>query len=782
MFGEGILVPRFIYSIIALAFLSITGPALAQTANPKPAATEASKTVTPDQAKRALETLQDEAKRKQMVETLSAIANAAPAAPEPATKSALPLNENSLAAQLMLTVSEQVSETSREIASAVRSVIRLPTIWYWLTTTANDPATLALLVDLAWKLVVVFGCAFGVSCLLNILVRRPLALIEKRLPYEARVPAQVIENADPPVLSPDAADVPEVRRRHLNMTRIWQSMLRLPFVFGRLFLELIPVVGFSLVATLLLSTQIGDAGVTRLAILYIVNAYLVFRCIICGVRALVGPMSLFTVREETSAYVELWTRRVVGIAVTGIALANVALLLGLHRPGFIALLRVVMLAVHLLIVVVILQCRRQVADVIRPARGQAGLLAALRERLASLWHVLAIAVVLALWAVWALSIRNGYSLMLQYFVGTLVVVALTRLVTIVVLGLMDRAFRIKPDIMERFPGLESRANLYLPIVRRSVSGVVGLFGLVALLEVWGIDALSWFQGGQIGSRLASALFTIGIAAAAAVAAWEGANAVLDRKLAALSRDAQFARAARLRTFRPMLRTALLSVIVTIVALTTLSEIGVNVAPLLAGAGIVGIAIGFGSQKLVQDVITGLFLLLENVAQVGDNVTVSGLSGVVENVSIRTIRLRAGDGAVHIVPFSAVTTITNASRGAGNAAVRVDVAANEDTDRVSVILKEIVAEMRAEPEFQSRMRSDLELWGVDKVDGLVATLAGQIRCTDSGRWPVQREFNRRLKIRFAEEGIELAGNNKQFILQPPAVEEPEAKPAQRRAAR
>ena len=91
----------------------------------------------------------------------------------------------------------------------------------------------------------------------------------------------------------------------------------------------------------------------------------------------------------------------------------------------------------------------------------------------------------------------------------------------------------------------------------------------------------------------------------------------------------------------------------------MSAIGVNIAPLLAGAGIVGIAVGFGSQKLVQDVVTGVFLLLENAMQVGDFVTVSGLSGTVENLTVRSIRLRAGDGSVHIIPFSAVTSVTNA---------------------------------------------------------------------------------------------------------------------------
>ncbi len=509
------------------------------------------------------------------------------------------------------------------------------------------------------------------------------------------------------------------------------------------------------VATMLLGTEIGDMPTTRLVILAVVNAYALSRGLICAVRALVGPFGLLRMRAETAAYIEIWARRIVAVAISGIAFANVALLLGLHRGGYAGLLRLVMLVVHLFIVVIILQCRKQVADMIRAPDGREGIAARARNRLAAVWHYLAITLDIALWAVWALNIRNGYSLLLQYFVGTVAVILITRLATIVVLSLIDRGFSIRPEILQRFPGLETRANRYLPLLRRIVATIIAFIGFVAVLEVWGVDAVVWFYGGQIGSRLLSALATVAIAALVAAAIWEVSNALMDRQVNALSRDGHYARAARLRTFEPMLRTALLCLIVTVVGLTALSEIGVNVAPLLAGAGIVGIAIGFGSQKLVQDLITGLFLLLENGVQVGDNVSVAGLSGAVENVSIRTIRLRAADGSVHIVPFSAVTTITNASRGAGNAAVSVSVAYKEDTDRASQILKDIVAEMRKETEYRMAIRGDLELWGVDKVDGSMATIVGQIRCTDSGRWPVQREFNRRMKRRFQECGIEIA---------------------------
>jgi len=760
------LAPAFLAALfIAISSLS--------TVRAEPPAANRAVALSPEEAKRALETLQDDKKRAQMIDTLRVIANVpgqqqpVPAAPE--QKSPIPLSADGLGAQLLLTVSEEIGEISREIADVARTLTHFPAFYYWIVRTANDPVAYNLLIEIAWKLALVLGCAIAAEWVIFRAIRRPVAFLEGRVPQTARLPAQVLPIADPPSSVADVTPAPELHKRRNSLARVWQLLLRLPFVLGRLLLELLPVFVFIGVATALLGTEIGDPATVRLVILAVVNAYAFSRGLICVVRALAGPFGLVPVRAETAAYIEIWARRIVGVGVSGIAFANVALLLGLHRAGYAALLRMVLLVVHLFVVVIILQCRRQVAEAIRAPAERQGIAARLRNRIAGGWHYLAIALDLALWAVWALNIRNGYSLLLQYFVGTVVVALITRVAIMVTLSLIDRGFRIKPEILQRFPGLEIRANRYLPLLRKIVSSVIAFIGFVAVLEVWGVDAIVWFYGGQIGGRLISAVATIGIAVLIAAAIWEASNALLDRQINTLSRDGHYARAARLRTFQPMLRTALLCLIATVVGLTALSEIGVNVAPLLAGAGIVGIAIGFGSQKLVQDLITGLFLLLENTVQVGDNVSVSGLSGVVENVSIRTIRLRAGDGAVHIVPFSAVTTITNASRGAGNASVSVNVAYKEDTDRAGQILKDIVEEMRREPEFRAAIRGDLELWGIDKVDGAMVSIVGQIRCTEAGRWPVQREFNRRMKLRFQQNGIEVASPVQTILMQiaPPA---------------
>lgn len=782
---------KIIQTLLIVGGLILAVPASAQTAKPAPApAASAADRITPEQARQAIETLQNDGKRNEIINTLRAIAATgpqsavAPATPAAGDQPAAGLTADSLGAQLLLRLSEQVDETSKQIADAARAVTHFPALWHWLVRTVNDPWASSLLLNIAWKLAVVLGCALAVEWLARAAVQRPLGALERHAPEAVADPSHVPPPSRAPsdtTSEPEKVEVEKTRRRLIGL---WQSMKRLPFVLARLVIDLLPVAAFLVTGTVLIGTRFIDPGTTQLVILAIVNAYALNRVLVTIVRAVASSsrLSFFPVREETGAYIEIWARRIATIGVFGIALANVALLLGLYRGAYHALIRLVMLAVHLLVVVVILQRRRPVARAIRAANDNHNALAAVRNRVANWWHVLAITVVMALWVIWAMNVRNGYGLLFQYLVGTIAVIAITRVVQIVLLGAMDKVFKINPELASRFPGLELSANRYLPIVRKTISGIIAAIGFLALLEVWGVDAIVWFYGGQIGSRLLSAVGTVGVAVLIAVAVWEVSNALMDRKIAQLTRDGHMMRVARLRTFLPMLRTTLLCVILAVVGLTALSEIGVNVAPLLAGAGILGIAIGFGSQKLVQDVITGLFLLIENVVQVGDWVTVSGLSGKVENLSIRTIRLRAGDGAIHIVPFSAVTSVTNASRGMGNAAVNVDLAYSEDTDRAGEVLKSIVAEMREEPEFAHLIRADLDLWGVDKIDGMIATLIGIIPCTDAGRWKVQREFNRRVKQHFQREGIAIASPRQTLLLQSESASAVEPPDVARRSAR
>jgi moderate conductance mechanosensitive channel len=209
----------------------------------------------------------------------------------------------------------------------------------------------------------------------------------------------------------------------------------------------------------------------------------------------------------------------------------------------------------------------------------------------------------------------------------------------------------------------------------------------------------------------------------------------------------------------------LSVVTLLVAgMLVLNELGISIAPILGAAGVVGLAIGFGSQTLVRDVITGAFLLFEDAVAVGDVVQLGGLSGVVEQLTIRSIKLRAVDGSVHIIPFSAVTTVTNMTRDFGFAVLDISVAYGEDTDRVCEVLREIAAEVRTDAKFGPVIRDDLEIMGVERLADSGVVIRSRIKTDPASRWSVGREFNRRIKQRFDRLGIEIPYPHQKLVIE------------------
>src|SRR5258707_10746690 len=195
-YSKGAFVSHKLFPSILLACALFAFPALAQTGAARKAAASATNkadVLTPDQAKRALDTLQDDKKRAQMIDTLRAIANASPqvqaAPPAPEPQHAIPLTADSLGAQLLLTVSEQVGEISHEIACIARTLTHFPAFYYWFLRTANDPYAYNQLLDIAWKLALVFGCAFSAEWLVFRIVKRPAPVLAARLPQTAHAPA-----------------------------------------------------------------------------------------------------------------------------------------------------------------------------------------------------------------------------------------------------------------------------------------------------------------------------------------------------------------------------------------------------------------------------------------------------------------------------------------------------------------------------------------------------------------------------------------------------------------
>ncbi|MEI7710443.1 MAG: mechanosensitive ion channel domain-containing protein [Rhodospirillales bacterium] len=737
-----------IRSLLLLSMLLVLAPRLVGAADAPP-------TIAAAQAKAALDVLTDPKKRAALEATLRAIAIAAPTgAAVPAANAATPvtppeaaatLEPDSMGAQILLRANATVAQFGDRIRTTLKSARSAPLLWSWMVVMATNPLGQAILWDVGWRVALSVIVGLGAYWLL----RRALRRLAGRLDAAA---------SD---LAPTPADVEE-RAEHGDLEALSESAGRLAallqkswLALGRFGIALLPLFAL-LAAGHAVAVSVGERQSSGLATEAVLGATALCMALAKAMRVVLSPtdrrLRLVPIGDAAAVYAMRWSRRLIAIAVGGYTIAEVGVLLGLSELGHDAALRVTGLLLTICTGTIVVSQRRAVRAALRAPAAATGAASAVRNGLAKIWHWLALGVLAGIWLAWAVD-GSGYNGdVVRTVAMAAAVLAGTKLILLGAIGQIDRLPAIGAGAADRYPGLEDRLRLYHPMLRAAVRAVIYMLAVAALLQVLGSGALVWLWATPGGQRVLSGVLTMAFTLLAAVALWELANAAIQRHLDSLLQGAQVARSARLRTLLPLLRTALLIAIGVVSVLMILSEIGVNIAPLLAGAGILGVAIGFGSQKLVQDLITGIFLLLENALQVGDWVNVAGLAGRVEGLSVRTIRLRAADGTVHIVPFSSVASVTNHTRGIGNADVRATVEFDVDTDKVAEIMQSIVADMRAESEFEAKIVQDFQLFGVDRIDAAGVTVTGQVACTDSGRWSVQREINRRIKLRFQEAGI------------------------------
>jgi small conductance mechanosensitive channel len=314
---------------------------------------------------------------------------------------------------------------------------------------------------------------------------------------------------------------------------------------------------------------------------------------------------------------------------------------------------------------------------------------------------------------------------------------------------------VSEDIARRFPHLETRANRYLQLLNIAATVAICLLAALAILQAWGFGSLEWLAT-PFGRRVGSSLVSIAITIIVALLLWEFVNALLDRYLArALGGGLdELRRAARVRTLMPLLQNVMLGVLAVFVALVTLSEIGINIAPLLAGAGVIGIAVGFGAQTLAKDLISGISVILEDSIAVGDVVKLGDRSGVVEWMSLRSLRLRDGTGTVHWIPFGDVQIVSNLTKDFSYATCDMSVSYAADVDEVMAVMRKVATDMRADPEFGPMMRDEIEVWGIDQFLDSAVLVKARIKTAPGRQWPVAREFNRRIKKAFDAAGIDI----------------------------
>lgn len=284
-------------------------------------------------------------------------------------------------------------------------------------------------------------------------------------------------------------------------------------------------------------------------------------------------------------------------------------------------------------------------------------------------------------------------------------------------------------------------------------GIVWLAGLFLALGVWGLNVWGWILGP--GAPLASSLVRGGLVIVAALIALEVALRAVDAAFQAAAQNAETVRrAAQLRSLAPMCRGAVRAIIAVFAGLLVVSQFGVEIGPLLAGAGVVGIAVGFGAQTFVKDYLTGFSLILEDIVSVGDIVRIGDCGGLVETMTLRTIRLRNFDGTLHVIPYSEAQIVHNMTKTFSYYVFELSVSYDSDIDKAFELMAETGRELQAEPEFKEKILEPLEIVGVDQFADSAVVLKARIKTVPAQQWKVGREYNKRIKVAFDAAGIEI----------------------------
>jgi small conductance mechanosensitive channel len=272
--------------------------------------------------------------------------------------------------------------------------------------------------------------------------------------------------------------------------------------------------------------------------------------------------------------------------------------------------------------------------------------------------------------------------------------------------------------------------------------------LVAVLGIWGIDARAWLSG-EAGGRLVRLALVIIIATALV----EVSGFIIKRLVGGFARGSSDPRrVAQLRTLGPILTGCAQTVLVVVGGLTILTELGLKVGPILASAGVLGIAVGFGAQTLVKDFLTGLFLIAEDVVSVGDNVQITDFSGVVEAMTLRTIRLRDANATLHIFPYSEAQVIHNRTKVFSSYLAEIPISYDSDLEHSLAVIQKVGDGLRADSAFKKVITKPFELLGVDRLTDNAVHLKARFTTAPGAQWDVGREFNRRLKNAFHADGI------------------------------
>ncbi|MBF7053541.1 mechanosensitive ion channel [Halomonas sp. KAO] len=512
--------------------------------------------------------------------------------------------------------------------------------------------------------------------------------------------------------------------------------------------------GGNLIATF----AIGQTGELSTQASLFLNAFLVIELLKAGVRMLFASrydgLRLLPISSEEASYWNRWIARLIGLVGYGLMVVVPLVTVYLSPAVGKGLGTLIMVAAFLYAVVVVLKNRKRLRDAF-DAKAHQTTMAASRVSLqlfARTWHLFALAYFTMVLVLTLARPEDALPFVLFATLKSIGAVVVGLLLSSFLTQTIGRRIRLSDDLRRKLPLLEPRLNSYVPNALRVIRTLIVVLIIMVVLNAWGAFDLAAWYASEVGRNLVGKLVSVATILAIALMVWLALASLIEHKLNPDTGGGM--PSARAQTLLSLFRNALAIALVTMTAMIVLAEIGINIGPLIAGAGVLGLAIGFGAQKLVQDIITGIFIQVENAMNTGDVVTVGGITGTAEKLNIRSVGIRDLSGTYHLVPFSSVDTVSNYMRGFGNHVGEYGIAYRENIDTAIEQLQLAYQDLKASDEHGHKLLAPLDVAGVTALADSSVNIRVIIKTTPGDQWAVGRAYNRLVKLRFDEAGIEI----------------------------
>ncbi|OOC10149.1 mechanosensitive ion channel domain-containing protein [Thioalkalivibrio halophilus] len=544
----------------------------------------------------------------------------------------------------------------------------------------------------------------------------------------------------------------------LNAAERYRLLRTLPGVGLAAVIDFVAVVLAWIAGYALALFVLGETGAMETRHSLFLNAFLLIELARAALRLIFATryqgLRLLPMEGEEAAYWNAWLARIVSYIGYGLLLLVPLTSLHISLEAGRSLGLLVMLTAFLYAATIILQNRQRVHGrlMVLANRSYFSFTRITTGLLARFWHVLALLYFLALTVVSVVRPEDALPFMATATLQTLIAAFVGFFVATLLTQIIGRRIALPEETREKFPLLETRLNAYVPKALKTMRLVILLIVLAVIADGWGaFNLFDWVRSGAgtliLGTAISVALILLGAALVWLVfASW------IEHRLNPNTGNGE--PTAREQTLLTIFRNAVAIALLVFTLMIVLAELGMNIGPLLAGAGVLGLAIGFGAQKLVQDIITGVFIQLENAINVGDVITVTGITGTVEKLTIRSLGMRDLAGTYHLIPFSSVDAVSNYMREYAYHVGEYGVAYREDIDEVIVRLREAFEELKQDPEQGPNVLDEMEVHGVTALDDSSVNIRIRIMTAPGTQFGLGRAFNRLVKRHFDAAGIEI----------------------------